>query len=90
MKCTKASLICPGWAEYVKLLMENADDPDARFVVWFVPREYDPLWDKLSSGWADELLKMWKDTGLVDGSGKPRKALGVWDAWLAVPVKKSS
>lgn len=75
-------------ARYALRLLSDAGKLDARFVVWFVPRDYDQLWVKLEADGADELLKMWKDDGLADGAGQPRKALAIWDAWLALPVKK--
>jgi hypothetical protein len=69
-------------AEYVRFLLEESNDLDAEFVVWFVPRDYDLLWEKIKDLGVDELYKAWRDTGLYDGEGNARKSLEVWDSWL--------
>lgn len=74
-------------SRYVALLLDNAGRLDARFVIWFVPEDYDPLWDKLHAMGADELVKLWKDCGLADSSQNPRPSLSVWDAWYRLPVR---
>jgi hypothetical protein len=74
-------------AEYVSFLLSSSADLDAEFVVWFVPVDYEGMWKLLEAQGADELVKLWKDCGLWDGERKQRQALGVWDAWLALPVR---
>lgn len=73
--------------EYMALLLLNAQQLRAEFVIWFVPRDYDDGWAELQAGGADELLKLWKDNGLYTGSGTVRPALKRWRAWLAQPVE---
>ena len=34
---------------------------------------------------ADEIFKSWRNTGLMDEKGNPRKALDYWDSWLSLP-----
>ena len=76
----------PEWqSQYVTFLLDNADRLDARFVIWFVPEDYDPLWNRLKDMGADELLKLWKNCGLADSSRNPRPSLAVWDAWYRLP-----
>ncbi len=75
----------PWQADYVKWLLKEANHLDARFVVWFVPRDYDSLWNRLERRGFDDLFKLWRDTGLQDGTGRGRPALQVWDAWLNLP-----
>ena len=73
-------------AQYVQLLLEQANALDAEFIAWFVPRDYDKGWDALVEyGIADEFVKLWKDTGFFDGDGNPRKSSQIWDGWLALP-----
>jgi hypothetical protein len=49
------------------------------FVVWFLPRDYDDMWrDFLEPAGADPWHLVWKDTGLLDGEGNPRKSMKVW------------
>jgi len=47
------------------------------FVIWFVPRDYDALWDKIR-GTSPEFFKAWKDCGLLDGQGNKRPAYDLW------------
>ncbi len=76
----------PEWqSRYVTFLLTNADRLDARFVIWFVPEDYDPLWNRLRDAGADELLKLWMNCGLADSSRNPRPSLAVWDAWYRLP-----
>ena len=70
-------------ARYVEMLFDECERLDARFIVWFCVRDYDQLWEYLEGEGFDEFFKTWRDTGLIDGDGNPRKALKVWDAGLA-------
>jgi hypothetical protein len=74
--------------EYMNLLLAEAVRLNAKLVVWFVSRDYDALYDKLPAGSAAaDLARLWKDTGLADGEGKPRAALTTWDGFLIQPRK---
>jgi len=72
-------------AEYVQFLLNKANELNAKFVVWFVMRDYDLGWKRLERLGFDEGYKTWRDTGLIDGDGNPRKSLKIWDAWLKLP-----
>ena len=72
-------------AQYVTFLLDNASRLDARFVIWFVPVDYDPLWSRLQGMGGDEMLKLWKNCGLEDSGQHPRPSLSVWDAWYRLP-----
>jgi hypothetical protein len=56
------------------------------FVIWFVPRDYDALWEKMRNT-APEFFKAWRDCGLQDGDGKPRPALELWKETLKLPYR---
>jgi hypothetical protein len=71
--------------QYVKWLLEEVQALDGKFVVWFVPRDYDAFWKRLEKMGMSEVFKTWQDTGLVDESGRERGSLKVWDSWLALP-----
>jgi hypothetical protein len=74
---------------YTDLLLKQANDLGAEFVVWFVVRDYDRgmrTLEKISG--AAAAAPIWKDMGLIDGDGRPRAALTIWDAWLRIPVKR--
>lgn len=65
--------------EYVLKLLRQAEELKASFVCWFVFRDYDLLYDKYYS--QDDLTKIWRDNGLIDGLGHERPAFQVWKNW---------
>jgi hypothetical protein len=73
-------------ADYITLLLESAQAHEFVFVVNFVLRDYDALWQAI--GGQEDLTIVWRDTGLYDESGEPRPALGVWHRWLARPLRE--
>jgi hypothetical protein len=71
---------------YVARLLDDMQHLNARFVVWFVSRDYDSLYDTLFRGTPNEVLgRIWRDCGLFAGDGAGRASLGVWREWLAKP-----
>ena len=72
--------------DYVDFLLDEADALDARFVTWFVSRDFDDLWDSyfqyLPEG---AIARIWKDTGLYDGEGNARMGLSAWRNQLDRP-----
>ncbi|MFQ6089714.1 MAG: hypothetical protein ACE5K0_12555, partial [Candidatus Methanofastidiosia archaeon] len=72
-------------AEYVQFLLSESNRLNAEFVIWFVSRDYDFGWIRLEEVGLDELFKLWRDTGLLDGEGKSRKSFKIWNAWLGLP-----
>ena len=78
------------WQEsYVKFLLTESQRLRAQSVVWFVPRDYDPLIARLRAlGVPQQTLDLysaWKSDGLVDARGTARKALGTWADWVRRP-----
>jgi hypothetical protein len=71
--------------EYLDLLLNQMDAIDCKFITWFVVRDYDELWFKMKEQGVDEIFKSWRDTGLIDQDGNPRKALDRWDRWISLP-----
>jgi hypothetical protein len=66
------------WAGRV---LQEAFMEGAVFVNWFVPRDYDRLYD-----WNPNLVTpYWRDTGLLDEDGLPRPAMSVWDSYRSLP-----
>ncbi|MCH9647614.1 MAG: hypothetical protein K0U98_05200 [Deltaproteobacteria bacterium] len=76
-------------AEYVRFLLAEAQRLDFEFVNWWVWQDLDRLWDLIQGQgiFADPMAAQWNRTGMRDAEGEPRPALGIWDAWLAVPVE---
>jgi hypothetical protein len=72
--------------EYVAALLTESERLRARFVVWFVLRDYDALVARMAAlhvpAQTLDLYRLWQPTGLMDGRGAPRPALSTWDRWL--------
>jgi hypothetical protein len=56
------------------------------FVVYFIHRDYDLLWEKIKAV-SPELFMAWRDCGLVDEAGKPRPAYQVWRRYFDVALE---
>ena len=68
-------------ADYIRYLLESAQEHQFRFVVNFVLRDYDALWEEI--GGREDLTIVWRDTGLYDEDGNERESLQIWREWLA-------
>jgi hypothetical protein len=76
-------------ARYTDLLLWQAQTHRAEFVVWFVLRDYDKGMATLQKlGKIAEAAPFWKDMGLLDGEGRERPALRIWDTWRNRPVQR--
>ncbi len=74
----------PQWqADYVQKLLAEANRLNARFVIWFVYRDYDMLYEKM--GGQPPSIRIWRDNGLEDGQGNRRPSHDVWDTWRQLP-----
>jgi predicted GH43/DUF377 family glycosyl hydrolase len=67
--------------DYLEFVLREAVQNNAVFVTWFVPIDYDRLWDKIGTP-EEEWARTWRDTGLVSENFMPRPALKVWDSYL--------
>ncbi|GAB4549897.1 MAG: hypothetical protein OHK0023_15110 [Anaerolineae bacterium] len=67
---------------YIMLLLEAATKHRFKFIINFVLRDYDAIWEMLGK---TDLAATWRDTGLYDESGTPRKALTTWRGYLERP-----
>jgi hypothetical protein len=70
--------------DFFKKLFSFSDVYAARFVINFVIRDYDALWESIGS--PDDFTKLWRDTGLYDENGTPRIARNRWIQKLNLPV----
>ncbi|WP_133067273.1 glycosyl hydrolase 53 family protein [Flagellimonas pacifica] len=68
---------------YVEKLMNHLNALDAEFALWFVYRDYDLLYQNTPS--PPDILKVWRDNGLLDGEGNQRPAYELWKQWLQLP-----
>jgi hypothetical protein len=72
-------------AAYVRTLLALAEQHRFEFVVFFIHRDYDALWDKIKAT-APELFMAWRDCGLVDEQGNARPAYAVWREYFERPL----
>lgn len=74
---------------YLMWLLQESNNRQARFVVWFFYRDYDALWNKMKLFRPFfpvlEVFKVFKNDGLLDGAGRDRPAAVTWRAWLGLP-----
>lgn len=71
--------------EYFRRLFLAAEEKDIRFIINFVPRDYDALC--ITAGGCDNLTILWRDTGLFDENSQARPALRLWRRHFARPVQ---
>lgn len=69
-------------AEYLTKLFQLSNNLDAEFIAWFVYRDYDMLYDKTPN--PTDILKVWRDNGLLDGEGNTRPSFDIWQDWKAM------
>lgn len=67
---------------YFKKLFNAADNYNAVFIINFVLRDYDKLWE--AEGSPEDLSKAWRDTGLYDENGNARLAYETWKNKLSI------
>jgi hypothetical protein len=77
--------------DYLRFLLDEAARLNGKFVVWSIPRDCDALHQKLAENPVTapmaEFFKLFKDSGLLDGEGRPRKSFDTWAKWMALPRK---
>jgi len=66
-------------ADYVSKLFNQCNELDAEFVAWFVYRDYDMLYDNTQN--PPDIFKVWRDNGLLDGTGNIRPSYINWQDW---------
>ena len=66
-------------AQYVDKLFGQANDLGAEFVLWFVYRDYDLLYNSTPN--PPDIFKVWRDNGLLDGQGNKRLGHTKWMEW---------
>jgi hypothetical protein len=77
--------------DYLKFLLNECNKLNAKFVIWFVPRDYEPFFQKIKAmkvgKQLEDLFKIWKDTGVLDEKGNKRKAFYTWEQWHHLPKR---
>ncbi|MFA6456335.1 MAG: T9SS type A sorting domain-containing protein, partial [Bacteroidota bacterium] len=62
--------------QYFQNLFTSCEKRKTEFIINFVVRDYDQLWQDIGS--PDDLTVLWRDTGFYDEWGIPREVLQVW------------
>jgi hypothetical protein len=75
-----------GQREFLSRMLAFARARRTEFVIWFVPRDYDAMWERIR-GTAPEFFKAWRDCGLLDGEGKARAAMDLWREVHRLPYR---
>lgn len=70
--------------KYMTLLLKACTKHQARFVINFVLRDYDDLWEAIGS--PTGIAIAWRDSGLYNEDGNERKALQTWKNYLDKPL----
>jgi len=65
---------------YVETLLQHAQDQNYEFVTWWAHRDFDALWETFPSEVKD-IGQLWRDTGLLDETGKERASYTTWRHW---------
>ncbi|WP_338768318.1 hypothetical protein WAF17_07560 [Bernardetia sp. ABR2-2B] len=68
---------------YLETLLENAQEQNYEFVIWWAHRDYDRLLEFFPEDTQD-LGLIWRDTGLLDEDGKERPAFSTWQEYFFV------
>lgn len=72
---------------FVRQLLAFASAHDTLFVVSFVSRDYDALWERIKAG-SPEVFMAWRDCGLIDENGGKRPAFATWRAGFERPFQE--
>ncbi len=70
---------------YVERLLKEANALNAEFVVWYVPVDYDLLWEKMKAQGMDTWFAQWMRAGLWQADFSPRPGFEIWNFWLNLP-----
>lgn len=74
----------PGNAEfqraYVTQMLRESNDLNMKFVIWFTLVDYDAL---LGFVQTNDLIEIWRDTGLIDENLVGRPSLAEWQDWYS-------
>ncbi|MBN1124213.1 MAG: hypothetical protein JXA82_04335 [Sedimentisphaerales bacterium] len=71
---------------YYETLLAFAQQRRFVFVITFLHRDYDAMWEKIKS-FSPEVFMAWRDCGLLDQDGKARPAYEVWRRYFEIPLK---
>lgn len=71
--------------EYYQYLFSAAQEHEFLFVIAFIHRDYDPLWEKIK-GSSPQLFKAWMNCGFLDENGNPRPSYQLWKNYFTADL----
>lgn len=71
--------------QYYQTLLATAQRDKYSFIATFATTDFNKLVKQLPAGNVREIAKIWQYTGLQSAKGKAKKALTIWDEYLAIP-----
>ena len=69
---------------YLETLLENAQQQEYAYVIWWTHRDYDALWEVFPENQKD-LGQLWIGTGVLEENGDAKAALDAWGKAFEVP-----
>ncbi len=72
--------------EYLEVLMQNAQQNDYEFIIWWAHRDFERLWETFPEEVKD-IGQIWRDTGLIDENGNDRKGIETWNTVYSKPYE---
>lgn len=66
---------------YLETLLENAQEKNYEFIIWWAHRDYDSLWETFPDELKD-IGQLWRDSGLLDENGVQRLSKTTWNAYF--------
>ncbi len=70
---------------YLETLLENAQDNNYEFIIWWSHRDYDAIWQTFPDKLKD-IGQIWRDSGLLSETGFKRPAYYSWQKAYSVPL----
>jgi hypothetical protein len=70
---------------FINDLLKSCNEHNATFVISFVVRDYDQLWEDLGS--KNDITIAWRDSGLIDEQGRERESFATWKDYFARPLR---
>jgi hypothetical protein len=73
--------------DYLEKVLQLCNEKNAKLFIWFCPKDYDNLiitFQNQGLGNANtlNLLALWRDTGLIDETGRQRLSSKSWTNWM--------
>lgn len=75
-------------ADYYRVLLVIAQKNDFEFVISYLYRDYDAVWEKIKA-FSPEVFMAWIDCGLLNEDAIPRPAYKIWKKYFDMLIEKT-